>query len=437
MLLKTLSLAASVPLAETPPEAREHLRIPIYNKRPIKLATVQYSPAPMISRLRGGSGPGDVTAPAINNLVMYAIVCALGTPPEPVNLLFDTGSGILWVKPDKYKTADSSMHKDLAPGIFTITNGCDKKNGRLRLRQANTKRTSRIRFVPMTMENLVEAKINDFNKMDDGDRGVRNGEVVMGGWDADRYWALTVDEVVYSDATLKGSLDVNTLADTDTDTTLILLEQTIFVDLEINGELGLNKPEFTTTDDWMPLLKRIPDIHSLEVGPLIEVRGLLAAVPELFPKVCSLEINDYDYDCDIGTLERLIGSARFAEWSFLTRQLFTADQVRIPRAALSKHSSVLTSLITEDMDMDEFLVVVAICPALRVLNVEYLRVCGSELEVPAWGCTELRELSFAFQYGPDADGSSGTDAETLERQELAARRVASLFKRQLGGHVGS
>lgn len=83
----------------------------------------------MIFHLRGGSGPGDVTAPAINNLVMYAIVCALGTPPKPVNLLFDTGSGILWVKPDKYKTADSSMHKVLAPGIFTITNGCGKKKG--------------------------------------------------------------------------------------------------------------------------------------------------------------------------------------------------------------------------------------------------------------------------------------------------------------------
>lgn len=164
---------------------------------------------------------------------------------------------------------------------------------------------------------------------------------------------------------------------------------------ENNGELGLNKPESTTTDDCMPFLRRIPGIHSLEVHPLIEVCGLLAAVPELFPKVCSLEINDYDYDCDVGTLERLSGSAGFAEWSLLTRQLFTADQVRVPRAALTKHSSALTSMITEDMAMDELLVVAATYPALRVLNVEYLRICGSEFEVPAWVCTELRELSFA------------------------------------------
>lgn len=43
---------------------------------------------------------------------------------------------------------------------------------------------------------------------------------------------------MYSEATLKGSLDANTLADTDT--TLILLEQTIFADLlpKIPGATG-------------------------------------------------------------------------------------------------------------------------------------------------------------------------------------------------------
>lgn len=173
-------------------------------------------------------------------------------------------------------------------------------------------------------------------------------------------------------------------------------------------------------------MKQLPNIHSLELGSLNGVKGLLAAVPELFPMISSLEVSDDD--CEIETLEQLLGSTK---WSSLTLELRNADQDRALRAALI-HASVLTSLMIDELNMDEFLVVVAGCSALCTLNVEYLRIQGTEAEVPTWACTELHELSFVLFYGPGVDENGYAGTEALERQELAAKRVAPLFMKQLG-----
>ncbi|KAF9304149.1 hypothetical protein BGZ74_002236 [Mortierella antarctica] len=223
MLLKTLSLvlaaalAATTPPAETPPKAGKNLpRMPIYNRSPIKLARPR-SPVPTTSRPK-----------------MEA--------PHPATLL-RWQSTTKSFKRDKYEAANSSTHMSLAPDTFAISYGSGNGTGTFHSDKLVFGSVSVAQdfgvvdpFPGLQRENdgLVGFGVPVQTKRTSFDRGVRNGEVVTGAYDADRfdgdliwadpptsrpsnqYWGLTVGEVTYGGATLAGSLDVHTLADTGT-----------------------------------------------------------------------------------------------------------------------------------------------------------------------------------------------------------------------------
>lgn len=170
--------------------------------------------------------------------------------PDTIAISYGSGNGTGTFHSDKLVFGSVSVAQDFGdvdpfPGLQRENDGLVGFGV-----PVQTKRTSFDRYVPTPMENVVAAGIIDFNifgvyfeRVANGDRGVGNGEVVTGANDADRfdgdliwadpptsrpsnqYWGLTVGEVTYGGATLAGSLDVHTLADTGT--TLIRLEQTI------------------------------------------------------------------------------------------------------------------------------------------------------------------------------------------------------------------
>ncbi|KAF9338852.1 hypothetical protein BGX26_009558, partial [Mortierella sp. AD094] len=74
------------------------------------------------------SSSSTTNIPAINADVSYLITVGLGTPPQDVDLIFDTGSSDLWVQSANYDPSQSSTSSDLQE-TFTIQYGSGSTNG--------------------------------------------------------------------------------------------------------------------------------------------------------------------------------------------------------------------------------------------------------------------------------------------------------------------
>ncbi|KAF9330834.1 hypothetical protein BG006_006241 [Podila minutissima] len=297
MILKSLplilsaSIAMAAPIVDIAPESESFLRVPIFNRNPTDLSTVhamdeaRWAP---LSNINAADFAAQVearyfAAPAINELISYTLVCALGTPKQDVELIFDSGSANLWVKPAYYEPGLSTSHKKLDE-TFSIEYGSANtlgtyRNDVLSLESVTinqdfgitdhvvgisektqgiigvgpdilTKITSKKRTVPTPMDNLLSAgeiKKNIFGvyfeRMKDGGHSIRNGEVIFGGYDTSRYsgdiiwadaptdypekayWGLNFDKITFGDKEISAD-PINGISDTGT--SLILLSPTYF-----------------------------------------------------------------------------------------------------------------------------------------------------------------------------------------------------------------
>lgn len=276
--------------------SEDFIRIPIYNKHPLNLSSVysvdvaRWKPLANISpdEFSALVSSGSIVAPAINVLSSYLLVCALGTPAQAVELIFDTGSSILWVQPPFYNPQTSTTDRNLNE-TFEMWYGSIETQGsfhsdKLMLGSVSidqdigiadyvkglgpqthglvgfgppelSNRTSKRRLVPTPMENLLSAGMIKrnvfgvyFERMKDGQDRVRNGEVVLGGFDTTRYegnitwtdpatsspantfWGVRFDNITFGDTDLsEGQGGVEGIADTGA--TLILLGHTLFRNL--------------------------------------------------------------------------------------------------------------------------------------------------------------------------------------------------------------
>ncbi|KAF8928481.1 hypothetical protein BGZ52_003279 [Haplosporangium bisporale] len=294
LVLSTIVEAA--PIVDTTSRASDDfIRIPIYNRHPLKLSSVHFTdvarwePVANISPNEFTSlATESIAVPAINVLSSYLLVCALGTPAQAVEVIFDTGSSILWVQPLSYIPQTSTTHRDLNE-TFEMWYGSFETQGdfhsdKLTLGSVSTdqdfgitdyvfglgsqihglvgfgppglsNRTSKRRLVPTPIKNLLAAgtiKRNVFGvyfeRMQDGQDRVRNGEMALGGYDATRYegnitwadpatlssantfWGLSFDSVMFGETDLSGGQSgVEGIADTGA--TLILLGHVLFRNL--------------------------------------------------------------------------------------------------------------------------------------------------------------------------------------------------------------
>ncbi|KAG0332766.1 hypothetical protein BG000_009757 [Podila horticola] len=297
MILKTLPLiltaaiALAAPVVDVATETEDFIRVPIFNMNPIDPSTVHAMDEARWAPLRdikvedftAQAEAGYVITPAINELASYTLVSALGTPEQAVELIFDSGSSNLWVQPAYYDPSLSSTHKKLAE-TFVIEYGSANTSGTyhtdmLTLTSTSinqdfgitdnvagvsaktqgiigvgpdilTRITNKKRIVPTPMDNLLSTgKIKTnvfgvyFERMKEGDHGIRNGEVVFGGYDSARYsgdiiwadapthfpenayWGLIFDKVTFGDTDISAN-PVNGISDTGT--SLILLSSSYF-----------------------------------------------------------------------------------------------------------------------------------------------------------------------------------------------------------------
>ncbi|KAG0349425.1 hypothetical protein BG005_010983 [Podila minutissima] len=290
-LILSAAIAMAAPIVDIAPESESFLRVPIFNRNPIAISTVhamdeaRWAP---LSNINAADFAAQVEAgyfatPAINELTSYTLVCALGTPKQDVELIFDSGSANLWVKPTYYKPSLSTSHKKLNE-TFLIEYGSANTSGTyhndvLSLESVTisqdfgiadhvvgvsertqgiigvgpdilTKITSKKRTVPTPMDNLLSAgeiKKNVFGvyfeRMKDGGHSIRNGEVIFGGYDTSRYsgdiiwadapteypekayWGLNFDKITFGDTEISAD-PINGISDTGT--SLILLSPAFF-----------------------------------------------------------------------------------------------------------------------------------------------------------------------------------------------------------------
>ncbi|KFH71134.1 hypothetical protein MVEG_03980 [Podila verticillata NRRL 6337] len=299
MLIKTLPLifsaaiALAAPITDVAPDSENILRVPIFNRNPIDLNTVHAMDkarwAPLgnidVDNFTALAESGYIVNPAINELTSYTLVCALGTPHQNLELIFDSGSAILWVQPAFYDPDKSSSHEDLDE-TFEIEYGSASTSGTyhsdlLSLGNVSvtqdfgiadqvaglgpnshgiigvgpndlTRVTNKDRIVPTPLDNLVSAgKIKNnvygvyFERMEDGGYKIRNGEVIFGGYDTSRYsgdliwadppkafpenayWGFNLDKVTFGDTVLVGAAN----GISDTGTSLILFNPASFLAL--------------------------------------------------------------------------------------------------------------------------------------------------------------------------------------------------------------
>ncbi|KAF9390629.1 hypothetical protein CPB97_008818 [Podila verticillata] len=280
----------AAPVVDVPPVSEEILRVPIFNRNPIDLNTVhamdeaRWAPLGSIDadEFTAQAESGLIVNPAINELTSYTLVCALGTPIQVLELIFDSGSANLWVQPAFYDPDQSSTYKDLDE-IFNIEYGSastfgtyhsdllslggvsitqdfgiaeqvvglgPRSNGIIGVGPNDlTRITNKNRIIPTPLDNLVSAgeiKHNVygvyFERMEDGGYKVRNGEVIFGGYDTSRYsgdliwadppkgfpekayWGFNLDKVTFGNTTLVGAAN----GISDTGTSLILLNPAPF-----------------------------------------------------------------------------------------------------------------------------------------------------------------------------------------------------------------
>lgn len=108
MILQTLSAlelcVLAAPVVDNIPGTNENvLCVPIYNRNSLNLSTVyakdvaRWIPLADISldQFAAQAATGVIIAPAINILTSYLLKCSLGTPAQPLEPTFDTGSALL------------------------------------------------------------------------------------------------------------------------------------------------------------------------------------------------------------------------------------------------------------------------------------------------------------------------------------------------------
>lgn len=280
ILSTAIALVLAAPIVDVAFDSEDILRVPIFNRNPIDLNTVhamdeaRWAPLSNINvqDFVAQAEAGYTVSPAINELTSYTLVCALGTPNQNLELIFDSGSSNLWVQPAFYKPRLSFTHKNLNE-TFEIEYGSAETSGSyhrdlLTLGKVSitqdfgiatqvaglgptsqgivgvgpdglTRITNKKRIVPTPVDNMVSSgKIKKnvygvyFERMEDGGYKLRNGEVVFGGYDTSRYsgdliwadpptkfpenayWGFNVDKVTFGDTVLAGA--VNGISDTGT-----------------------------------------------------------------------------------------------------------------------------------------------------------------------------------------------------------------------------
>ncbi|KAF9350685.1 hypothetical protein BGX26_011196 [Mortierella sp. AD094] len=251
--------------------------------------------------------------PAINADVSYLITVGLGTPPQNVDLIFDTGSSDLWVQSANYDPSQSSTSSDLQEtfsiqygsgstdgeeysdqvtiGGFTFTQefgvaseatGFDGTQGLVGFGPDDLSAiTSNGENIPTPTDNLYSTgQIPSdvigvyFKTITDGGSQETNGEVTFGGVDstkfsgsltyvpvttvspASQYWGIDVSAVTYGTTKISST----THGIVDTGTTLILLSTSIVSSLYKNirgAALDNNSGLYTIPSSQVSSLKNI------------------------------------------------------------------------------------------------------------------------------------------------------------------------------------
>lgn len=128
MILQTLSalvlcvIVLAAPVVDNIPGTNENmLCVPIYNRNSLNLSTVyamdvaRWIPLANISldQFAAQAATGVIIAPAINILTSYLLQYSLGTPAQPLEPIFDTGSALLWIRSSFYRSDRSFTHYSL------------------------------------------------------------------------------------------------------------------------------------------------------------------------------------------------------------------------------------------------------------------------------------------------------------------------------------
>ncbi|KAF9280729.1 hypothetical protein BGZ74_002531 [Mortierella antarctica] len=192
LIPNTIFVAESI--VDTAYETSENfIRIRIHNKHPLKLSTV-HSMDMARWQVLANTGLVDLRtlepSYTVTQRAMFSPAtcsfCALGTPPQTVEVIFDAGASILWAPPQFYNPEMPYSHKALNE-TFATWYGSIKTNGTF-----------------------------------DNDRLTgHTGQHVLGG--------LNFDSVMCGDTDLRGGQSVNGIVDTGA--TLIIMGHILFKNL--------------------------------------------------------------------------------------------------------------------------------------------------------------------------------------------------------------
>lgn len=120
LLSMLAALVAAAPILESSPDTSEGiLRVPISNKHPFDLSTIHVMDmarwAPLTNLEPSGfSAQATVVAPATSEFRAYIMTCSIGTPPQPLELAFDTGSSLVLTHPPAYQVEQSNTAQNLS-----------------------------------------------------------------------------------------------------------------------------------------------------------------------------------------------------------------------------------------------------------------------------------------------------------------------------------